>query len=387
MKNIDLDAPSVVPVEHWHHLSNGLIQCDLCPRECKLHENQRGFCFVRGRKNEQVWLTSYGRSSGFYIDPIEKKPLNHFLPGSAVLSFGTAGCNLACKFCQNWDMSKARDMDKLLDQASPEALATAAKKTGCASVAYTYNDPIIFYEYAIDTAKACRALGIKNIAVTAGYISESARAGFFDAMDAANIDLKGFSEHFYEKLTGAKLQPVLDTIEFVANETDCWLELTTLLISGENDCPKEIKRMSQWILEHCGNSVPLHFSAYHPDYRMMDNPATPQETLESARLIAIQAGLKYVYTGNVVDPEGQATYCPNCNTKVIERHYHEVSAWRLKDGCCKNCGTKIAGVFVDKAGTWGNRRQPIRLSAQPAPILQPVDANKQAKLNQQKATK
>ena len=361
MKHINLSDASVIPVEHWHKLENGLIQCDLCPRECQLHENQRGFCFVRGRKDDQVWLTSYGRSSGFCIDPIEKKPLNHFLPGSSVLSFGTAGCNLACKFCQNWDMSKARDMDRLLDQASPQMLAEAAKKHHCDSVAYTYNDPVIFYEYAIDTALACREQGIKNIAVTAGYISEKPRETFFKAMDATNIDLKAFNERFYQKLTGAKLQPVLDTIEYVAKETDTWLELTTLLIPGENDSEKEIAEMSEWIMEHCGDEVPLHFTKYHPDYRMMNNPETPIETLEKARKIAMKAGLKYVYTGNVLDFEGQATYCPNCAKKVIERKYYEITDWQLQDSCCQHCNTPIAGVFKQQPGNWGNKRLPIKL--------------------------
>jgi len=361
MKNIELRTASVIPVEHWHDLKNGLIQCDLCPRECKLHENQRGFCFVRGRKENQMWLTSYGRSSGFCIDPVEKKPLNHFYPGSSVLSFGTAGCNLACKFCQNWDMSKARNMDRLLDQASPEMLAKAAQKQQCTSVAYTYNDPVIFHEYAIDTAQACRAVGVKNIAVTAGYIREKPREEFFKAMDATNIDLKAFSETFYQKLTGAKLQPVLETIEYVAQETDTWMELTTLLIPGENDSEREIAKMAEWIMEHCGDSVPLHFTKYHPDYRMMNNPETPIETLEKARKIAMQAGLKYVYTGNVLDFEGQATYCPSCGEPVIQRQYYDIKGWALKNGCCGHCQTPIDGFFDEKPGHWGNQRQPIRL--------------------------
>lgn len=368
MKHIDLAHPSVIAVEHWRLLDNGLIQCDLCPRECTLHEGQRGFCFVRGRKDNQMWLTSYGRSSGFCIDPIEKKPLNHFLPGTAVLSFGTAGCNLACKFCQNWDMSKARDMDRLLDQADPEALAQAAKAHGCASVAYTYNDPVIFYEYAIDTAKACRTLGIKNVAVTAGYISEAPRKEFFKWMDAANIDLKAFSETFYQKLTGAKLQPVLDTIAYVANQTDCWLELTTLLIPGENDSKTEIEAMCRWIIEHCGSEVPLHFTAYHPDYRMMDNPPTPASTLEMAREIALQAGLNYVYTGNVFNPQGQATYCPQCAQRVIGRTHYAITDWQLHldenaQGRCNACHAHIAGVFQASHGSWGNRRQAVRLNS------------------------
>lgn len=371
MKNIDIndpaEDPSVIPAKHWHKIDNDLIQCDLCPRECRLHEGQRGFCFIRGRKNDQMWFTSYGRSSGFCIDPIEKKPLNHFLPGTSVLSFGTVGCNLACKFCQNWDISKARDMDRLLDEASPVALAEAAKRNGCASMAYTYNDPVIFYEYAIDTAKECRKRGIKNVAVTAGYISEAPRKEFFKWMDAVNIDLKAFTERFYQKITGSHLQPVLDTIEYVANETDCWLELTTLLIPDENDSEEKIGSMCRWILEHCGAEVPLHFTAYHPDYRMMDNPPTPVSTLEKAREIAIKAGLKYVYTGNVFDPAGQATYCPGCGKELIGRQQYEITVWAIKpcgsigEACCEYCGEKVAGLFEEKPGTWGSRRMPIYL--------------------------
>ncbi|WP_024851567.1 AmmeMemoRadiSam system radical SAM enzyme [Hydrogenovibrio kuenenii] len=362
MKNVNLNDASVIPVDFWHQLDNGLIQCDLCPRECQLNEGQRGFCFVRGRADDKMWLTSYGRSSGFCIDPIEKKPLNHFLPGSAVLSFGTAGCNLACKFCQNWDMSKARDMDRLLDQAAPEALAQAAKQNGCASVAYTYNDPVIFYEYAVDTAQACHEQGIKNVAVTAGYISPKPRETFFQHMDAANIDLKAFNERFYKKLTGSSLAPVLETIDYAVNEANTWVELTTLLIPGENDSEKEITEMSEWVLEHCGPDVPLHFTKYHPDYRMMNNPATPQQTLETARDIAMKTGLNYVYTGNVIHPEGQATYCPHCGKKVIGRAYYEITDWHLNEGCCEGCGTPVAGIFEADHGTWGNNRQPVRLN-------------------------
>lgn len=362
MKDVDIEQDSsVVPGQFWHPLENDLIQCDLCPRHCQLRENQRGFCFVRGRKNNQMWLTSYGRSSGFCIDPIEKKPLNHFLPGSSVLSFGTAGCNLACKFCQNWDMSKAIDMDQLMDRATPTALAEAAKQHNCASVAYTYNDPVIFYEYALETANACREHGIYNVAVTAGYIDPEPRKHFFAAMDAANIDLKAFNDTFYRKLTGSRLQPVLDTIEFAVNYTNCWVELTTLLIPGENDSEEEIKKMSQWILDHCGNSTPLHFTKYHPDYRMLENPATPTSSLEKARAIALETGLNYVYTGNVIDAESQATYCPHCGEKVIERGYYEITGWHLSKGHCQRCGTLIDGVLGNEPGRWGNRRKPIQL--------------------------
>ena len=355
-------APTVVPTQYWHALDGGRVQCDLCPRECKLKEGQQGLCYVRENRGGEVVLTTYGRSSGFCIDPIEKKPLNHFLPGSGVLSFGTAGCNLACKFCQNWDISKSREMDTLADQASPEVIARAAAELGARSVAYTYNDPVIFMEYAIDVAKACRQRDIKSVAVTAGYISPEPRREFFRYMDAANIDLKAFTEDFYFHLTGAHMQPVLDTIEYVANETDVWLELTTLLIPGKNDSDEEIDRMTRWVVETIGPDVPMHFSAFHPDWKMNDVPATPASTLTRARRIAIENGVRYAYTGNVHDKAGDSTYCHQCGQLLIGRDWYELSDWNLVNGGhCSQCNAKLAGVFEDKAGDWGSRRLPVRL--------------------------
>ncbi|MDE2118865.1 MAG: AmmeMemoRadiSam system radical SAM enzyme, partial [Betaproteobacteria bacterium] len=307
-----IDITERYPARWWHRIEDGRIQCDLCPRDCKLHEGQRGACFVRARAGDQMVLTTYGRSSGFCVDPIEKKPLNHFYPGSSIFSFGTAGCNLACKFCQNWDISKSRDMDTLMDQATPEAIARAAEKHGCKSVAFTYNDPVIFAEYAMDTADACHARGIKTVAVTAGYMHDQARREFYAKMDAANVDLKGFTDEFYVKLCGAHLQPVLDTLLYLKHETDVWLEITTLLIPGHNDSDGEITALSQWIAKELGPDVPLHFSAFHPDYKMVDVPQTPKATLTRARKIARAAGLHYVYTGNVHDLEGDTTNCPSC---------------------------------------------------------------------------
>ncbi len=356
-------SSSIVETKYWHTLEDGRVQCDVCPRFCKLHEGQQGLCFVRANQGGRIVMTSYGRSSGFVIDPIEKKPLNHFLPGSGVLSFGTAGCNLACKYCQNWDMSKARDMDRLMDQASPEQLAEAARQVGARSLAYTYNDPVIFLEYAIDTAKEARKRGVKNVAVTAGYITPEPRAEFFAHMDAANIDLKSFDEKFYYKLCGGHLQPVLDTIEYVAKETDCWLELTTLLIPGHNDSPTEIERMCQWLLEHAGPDVPLHFTAFHPDFKMIDVPPTPPETLSQAREIALKQGLRFVYTGNVHDEGGESTYCSHCGHKLIGRDWFTLTHWELDHGHCPKCGTALPGVFEDKPGDWGARRLPIRIAA------------------------
>src|SRR2546429_1747848 len=349
---------------YFHALPDGRVQCDVCPRYCALHEGQRGFCFVRAREGEQIVLTTYGRSSGFCVDPIEKKPLNHFLPGTSVLSFGTAGCNLACKFCQNWDMSKSREMDTLADRASPKELADAADRLGCASVAFTYNDPVVFMEYAIDTARACRARGIRSVAVTAGYMCAEPRAEFFRLMDAANVDLKAFTERFYYKICGGALAPVLETLEYLKRETTVWFEITTLLIPGENDSDDELDRLTGWIADRLGPDVPLHFTAFHPDWKMLDKPRTPPATLTRARHIALANGLHYVYTGNVHDREGGSTWCPHCHTRLIERDWYELGEWKLTDtGACRRCGTAIPGGFAVPPGDWGARRLSVRLPA------------------------
>jgi pyruvate formate lyase activating enzyme len=328
-----------------------------------MHEGQRGLCFVRGVEAGEVKLYTYGRSSGFCVDPIEKKPLNHFLPGTSVLSFGTAGCNLACKFCQNWDMSKSREMDTLADRATPEALAATAKRLACASVAFTYNDPVIFMEYAVDVADACRAQGIKSVAVTAGYMCAEPRAAFYGHMDAANVDLKGFTERFYRKICGAELGAVLDTLEYNKRETDVWFEITTLLIPDENDSDAEIDAMTQWIVERLGPDVPLHFTAFHPDWKMLDKPPTPASTLTRAREIALRNGLQYVYTGNVHDPVGSSTYCPGCDARVIERDWYELGEWKLDaTGGCLQCGTQLPGLFNGAPGAWGAKRVPVRVN-------------------------
>jgi pyruvate formate lyase activating enzyme len=351
------------PTRYFHALSEGRVQCDVCPRACKMHEGQRGLCFVRGVEHGKVWLYTYGRSSGFCVDPIEKKPLNHFLPGTPVLSFGTAGCNLACKFCQNWDMSKSREMDTLADSASPEKLAATAERLGCASVAYTYNDPVIFMEYAMDVADACRARGVKNVAVTAGYMSSAPRTEFYAHMDAANVDLKAFTESFYRKVCGAELGAVLETLQFLKHETNVWFEITTLLIPGENDSDAELNAMTRWIMDKLGPDVPLHFSAFHPDWKMTDKPATPAATLVRARNIAVANGLHFVYTGNIHDRIGGSTYCSTCAARVIERDWYAIGEWRLNDaGHCLICDTPIPGVFSGAPGTWGAKRMPVRMS-------------------------
>ena len=349
---------------YWHELEGGRIQCDVCPRFCKLREGQRGLCFVRAREGDEIVLTTYGRSSGFCVDPIEKKPLNHFLPGTPVLSFGTAGCNLTCKFCQNWDISKATEFDRLQDKASPAEIARAARAMSARSVAFTYNDPVIFLEYAVDVANACRDAGLKTVAVTAGYITPEARKEFFGAMDAANIDLKGFTESFYKTLCTAELKPVLETLEYVKHETSCWLEITTLLIPGKNDSPAEIEALSNWIRERLGPDTPLHFSAFHPDWRMRDVAQTPASTLQTARRIALESGLGYVYTGNVHDETGQSTYCHHCGERLIGRDWYDITSWTMTaDGRCAKCGAACGGVFEAIPGAWGARRLPIRVSA------------------------
>ena len=348
---------------YWHKLDGNRIQCDLCPRDCRLHEGQRGACFVRMRENDEMVLTTYGRSSGFCIDPIEKKPLNHFYPGSSILSFGTAGCNLACKFCQNWDISKSKDMDRLMDQASPQAIAQAAKRGGCKSVAFTYNDPVIFAEYAMDVADACHQLDINAVAVTAGYIHAEARRDFYAKMDAANVDLKAFTDEFYFKQTGAHLQPVLDTLTYLKHETDVWFEITTLLIPSKNDSDEEITAMCNWLRKELGRDVPIHFSAFHPDYKMQDIPATPASTLIRAREIALRTGLDYVYTGNVHHREGDTTFCPRCKTSVIERDWYQIDNYRLTSaGHCPQCNAEIAGRFDKSAGDFGRQRIPVRIA-------------------------
>jgi pyruvate formate lyase activating enzyme len=332
--DISLEDEYTVAGRHWHRLDDGRVQCDVCPRECRLHEGQRGLCFVRGRVDDQIVLTTYGRSSGFCVDPIEKKPLNHFLPGSSVLSFGTAGCNLACKFCQNWDISKSREIDRLTEAAGP-----------------------------VDIADACRARGIKAVLVTAGYIGDDARRELYEHADAANVDLKAFTEDFYRRISAGHLQPVLDTLTHLRHETDVWFEITTLLIPGHNDSDEEIDAECAWIAATLGDDVPLHFTAFHPDYKMRDVPPTPPETLTRARRIALRHGLRYVYTGNVHDAEGGRTTCPGCGTVVVERDWYVIGRYRLTDdGQCLSCGTAVPGRYDGPVGRWGARRLPVSLA-------------------------
>jgi pyruvate formate lyase activating enzyme len=353
---------SALPTRYWSHLDDGRVQCDVCPRRCRLHAGQRGLCFVRGRDRNGIELYTYGRSSGFCVDPIEKKPLNHFFPGSAVLSFGTAGCNLACKFCQNWDMSKSREMDTLQDAAMPHELSAAAQRLGCAAVAFTYNDPTVFLEYAIDVAQACREAGVKTVAVTAGYMCAEPREEFYRWIDAANVDLKAFTERFYRHVCGSELAPVLETLAYLKRETSVWFEITTLLIPGENDSDAELDAMTQWIAGTLGPDVPLHFTAFHPDWKMRDHLPTPPATLTRARGIAMRNGLRYVYTGNVHDKAGGSTWCPGCGALLIERDWYQLGHWGLAaNGDCAACGLHVPGVFAATPGAWGGRRLPVSL--------------------------
>jgi pyruvate formate lyase activating enzyme len=350
------------PARYWHKLGDGRIQCDLCPRFCRLHEGQRGYCFVRARQQNRMVLTTYGRSSGFCVDPIEKKPLNHFLPGTSVLSFGTAGCNLGCKFCQNWNISTSREIETLAESADPEEIAGAARRLGCRSVAFTYNDPTIFHEYAVDTAAACREQGIKTVAVTAGYVCPEPRQEFYRVIDAANVDLKGFTEDFYRRVCGAHLQPVLDTLVYLRHETRVWLEVTHLMIPGLNDSDGEIEAMVRWIVEKLGPDVPLFFTGFSPAWKMRDRPATPRATLKRARKIAMANGVRYAYTGNISDPEGESSYCHGCGALLIGRDGYVITAWNLDaEGGCTACGERCAGIFEARPGDWGGGRLPVSM--------------------------
>ena len=352
-------------VDHFSRaLPDGRLVCEVCPRACKLGPGQRGLCYVRQNVDGHMVLTTDGLSSGFCVDPIEKKPLYHFLPGTSVLSFGTAGCNLACAFCQNHEISKSREVDTSAQRAAPEAIARAAADLGCASVAFTYNDPAIFYEYAMDVAAACHERGVKTVAVTAGYMNPGPRAEFYRVVDAANVDLKGFTEDFYRRLTASHLEPVLDTLRYLRRETDVWLEITTLLIPGENDSVEEIDAMTRWIARELGTEVPLHFSGFHPDYRLTDHRPTPKTTLQRARAQAKANGLKHVYVGNVRDPEGETTTCAHCGAALIGRDVYALTAYELDaSGACPHCGARLAGRFAAQPGHWGRRRLPVDIEA------------------------
>ena len=363
---IPLRRGPVVETRFWTALPDGRIRCDVCPRFCALHEGQRGLCFVRARQADAIVLTTYGRSSGFCVDPIEKKPLSHFLPGTSVLSFGTEGCNLSCRFCQNWDITRSREVARLSEEASPETIARAARDFGCRSVAFTYNDPTIFFEYAADVADACHAIGIRTVAVTAGYMCAGPREELYRKIDAANVDLKAFTEDFYHRVTASHLAPVLETLEYLRKETSVWLEITNLLIPGVNDSEKETEELTGWIVDRLGTDVPVHFTAFHPDGKMDDVPPTPPATLRRAREIARKNGIRYAYTGNVLDDAGTATYCAACGETLIARRGFLLTAWELDaEGRCPGCGTPLSGVFEAAPGDWSGILVPVRLPLPP----------------------
>jgi len=342
---------------YWEPLGDGRVRCTLCPRDCQLHEGQAGFCSVRENQGGRLVTTAWGRSTGFAVDPVEKKPLAHFRPGSTVLSFGTAGCNLGCRFCQNWDISKARLGDlRSADGFTPERVVALAIEEGAPGIAFTYNDPVIWAEYAIDVARAAHEAGLYTAFVTAGYVGAEARAEIFPHMDAANVDLKAFTEDFYARVTLAHLAPVLETLEWLAKEGRTWVEVTNLVIPGLNDAPGETAALARWLVEHMGPDVPLHLTAFHPDFRMRDVPPTPAATLTRARAVAMGEGLHYVYTGNVHDAEGQTTWCPSCGAAAIERDWHAVRRIRLRGGACAACGAAIAGRFEGAETSAGGRR-------------------------------
>jgi pyruvate formate lyase activating enzyme len=329
----------------WHKEADGRILCTLCPRLCRMAEGQAGFCYIRKNIAGKLYSLAYGTSTGFAIDPIEKKPLNHFLPGTDILSFGTAGCNLGCRFCQNWSISKAKLDEAQSLTASPEEVVKLALRNHVPSIAFTYNDPVIWGEYVIDISQLARERGLKSVMVTAGYITPQARPEVFRYIDAVNVDLKAFAERFYHKITFSHLEPVLNTLRWLRHETTMWFEITNLMIPGENDDPDETRRLCDWVMENLGDSVPLHFTAFHPDFKMTDKPRTPASTLRRARGIALSAGIKYCYVGNVFDEEGQTTFCPACRRVLIRRSWHAILEYNLEGNRC-SCGERIPGLFL-----------------------------------------
>ncbi|HEX7625264.1 MAG TPA: AmmeMemoRadiSam system radical SAM enzyme [Anaeromyxobacteraceae bacterium] len=332
----------------YYELEDQRLRCTLCPRACLLSPGQAGFCYVRKNVAGELVSLAYGRTTGFALDPIEKKPLYHFYPGSQVLSFGTAGCNLGCRFCQNWQISKSRLGARSAQEFSPREVVDLALETSCPAIAFTYNDPVIWAEYAIDVAKEARARGVRTVFVTAGYVSEQAREDIFAHMDAANVDLKAFTEDFYRKMTLGHLAPVLETLAWLAR-TKVWTEVTNLVIPGLNDDPAETRALAGWIAENMGPEVPLHLTAFHPDFRLRDTPATPPATLVRARDIAREAGLCHVYTGNVRDPGGQTTCCAECGAALLWREGLSLAGSALRGGTCPRCDTRLAGRFASRA--------------------------------------
>jgi pyruvate formate lyase activating enzyme len=342
----------------WESEPNGRVHCYLCPRHCHIHSGQSGFCFIRINQNGKLYSLGYGAPAALQVDPIEKKPLNHFLPGTRVFSMGTAGCNMGCFFCQNWDISKSRHDQVRSQPVPPEDVPLLALKHGCDSIAFTYNEPTIWGEYVIDICKSAKEYGLKTVMVTNGYITHEAFSEIYPYIDAANVDLKAFTENFYGKITLTHLQPVLEMLLWLRAETNVWFELTNLMISTLNDDPAETRKLSEWVLQNLGPDVPLHFTAFHPDFKLQDKPRTPLETLHQARKIALDTGLHYLYEGNIYS-DAASTYCPACHALLIRRSWHDVQLNRLLKGKCPDCGHSIAGVWekttIDPALAPGER--------------------------------
>ncbi len=328
----------------WENDADGRVHCYLCPRHCHIGEGQAGFCYIRVNHGGKLYSLGYAQPAALQVDPIEKKPLNHFLPGTRVFSMGTAGCNMGCFFCQNWDISKSHSDQVHSVNVPPEDVPSLAARYDCPSIAFTYNEPTIWGEYVIDICRAAHDAGMNTVMVTNGYITREAFHDIYDHIDAANVDLKSFTEGFYGKITLTHLQPVLETLQWLKNETNVWFEITNLMIPGLNDDPGETRCLADWILEHLGPDVPLHFTAFHPDFKLQDRPPTPPETLHRAREIARDAGLHFVYEGNIYS-NGAHTSCPACGALLIQRSWHDVTQNRLRDGCCPDCGAKIPGVW------------------------------------------
>ena len=330
----------------WETDADGRAHCYLCPRHCHIGEGQAGFCYIRVNRAGKLFSVGYAQPAALQVDPIEKKPLNHFLPGTRVFSMGTAGCNMGCFFCQNWDISKSHQDQVGSVNVPPKEVPLLAQRYGCPTIAFTYNEPTIWGEYVVDICKSAHETGMNTVMVTNGYITREAFHDIYDHIDAANVDLKAFSEQFYGKITLTHLKPVLETLEWLRKETGVWFEITNLMIPGLNDAEDETRRLADWILEHLGADVPLHFTAFHPDFKLQDRPPTPPSTLHRARAIAREAGLHYVYEGNIRG-DGGNTLCPSCGALLIRRSWHDVIENNLRDGCCFNCGLPIPGVWTN----------------------------------------
>ncbi|MBI4859563.1 MAG: AmmeMemoRadiSam system radical SAM enzyme [Candidatus Riflebacteria bacterium] len=343
----------------WKPADDRTVHCFLCPHRCAIADGGFGICHVRQNRGGRLVSLVYGTATGFAADPVEKKPLAHFLPGTAILSFGTVGCNLRCVFCQNWTSSRAKADDIPLVDVTPDQVVALARKHGCPSIAYTYNEPIISAEFVVEVSRLARREGLKNVLVTNGYVTPEARPDVMECIDGANVDLKGFTERFYADLTGSHLEPVKDTLRWMVREAGVWVEITTLLIPGENDSPGEIAASTEWIATTLGADVPVHFTAFHPDYRLLSRPPTPPATLAQARAIAMQKGLRYVFVGNVMDEDSQSTYCPGCGKVVIRRNWHEIRSCELDGNRCRACGATIAGVFPGASAPAAPGRGPI----------------------------